>query len=172
MDVSFNGVSKIIKIRSGVTSITVQYIYSAWKAWCLQSDNMQFLQAFRYVGGDPTVNGQRLGTTFFIINGWRIEPFSGDHNLSVDGNIFTEEGGSPFIKPSGNYNILITNQFSNLSTVMEVNSNGGASSGTPTEIALAVWNTNVQSTPFDQSGTIGNYIRDKVLSVKKFIGLY
>lgn len=170
MSVTFNGITKIVKIDPGVTSIAVQDIYSRWKEWLILSDNIKYLPAFRYVGGDPTINGQRLGTTFFIINGWKIEPFSGDHVLSVEGNIFSEDASNVFVKPSGNYNILITNQFSNLSTVVETNS-GGGSSISATAIAQEVWNTNIQSTPFNQTGTVGNYLRDKILTLKKFIGL-
>lgn len=172
MSVTFNGETKIMKIDGGVTSIDVQEIYSRWKDWLIDQDNIKYLPAFRYVGGDPTVNGQRLGTTYFLTNGWRIEPFSGDHVLVISGNIFTDESTNPFVKPSGMFNILITNQFSNLTTIVETSTGGGGSNTVDASaIAHEVWNTNLQSTPFNQSGTIGNYIRDKVLSVKKYIGL-
>lgn len=172
MSVTFNGISKIIKIDQGVTSISIQDVYSRWKEWIILSDNIKYLPAFRYVGGDPTVNGQRLGTTFFMVNGWKIEPFSGDHVLVVDGNIFSDDSTNVFVKPSGNYNILITNQFSNLSTVVETSTGGGSGSNvSASAIAQEIWNTNINSTPFNQSGTIGNYLRDKLLTIKKFIGL-
>lgn len=171
MSISFNGVSKIIKLEQGVTTVSVETIYSRWKEWMLAGDNIKYLQAFRYVGGDPTVSGQRLGTTYFLTNGWRIEPFSGDHVLVVEGNLFTNEADNPFVKPAGNYSILIQNQFSNLSTVVETSGNGSGTTVDATAIAREIWNTNISSTPFTQTGSIGNYIVSKLLTVAKFIGL-
>lgn len=169
--VSFNGVDRIIKISNGVTTINIQEVYSLWKKW-VSNNNANFFQAFRFVGGDPTVEGQRLGVTYFIMNNWRIEPFSGDHTLTVIGNLFADDGDSPYIKPIGNYNILILSAFSNLSTIIETNNSSGSSVNIDaTTIAKEVWNTNISHTSFTQSGSIGYFIANKLVTVKKLLGL-
>lgn len=166
MDVSFNGTTKIIKVNNGITSISVKDVYSWWKQW-VASGNEAFLSAFRYVGGDPTISGQYLGTTYFLTNGWLIEPYNGNHVLVVDGNLFSDDYSSPFNQPSGDYKILIQNQFSNLTTTVET----GGSSLTTSAIAKEVWNTNIETTPFSTSGSIGEYVKNKVLTIKKFLAL-
>lgn len=113
--VTFDGANKIIIINDGETFIDVEEdLYSAWKEWVLVDDNVKFLAAMRGVGGDPTVGGDFLGATFFLINGWKIRPFEGDHSLTVRGNLFSEDGLDPFIPTLGEHTILVTRQVSNL----------------------------------------------------------
>ena len=164
--VTIDGTAKIIKLHN-CSYITVQELYSRWKIWTQTDDNTKYPQAFRTVGGDPTVTGQYLGTTYFVLNNWVIEPCSSSHTLTVIGNIFTDDGDSPFQQPNGNYEIMIYNQFSNLSTVLEVSTSG--TSLTANEIRDTIMNTDL-STLTDTS-TFGGWIANKLLTVAKFIGL-
>lgn len=165
---SFDGPNKIINITTGTTAFTVKALYSEWKSFVSLLDNAKFLPAFRYVGGDPTTPGQYLGSTFFLINGWKIRPFNGDHTLTIDGNLFTEDQSSPYMSTLSPHTVIIQNTFSNLTTTVETG--GSGSTVDANAIAVAVWNTNINSAPFSQSGTIGNYIKSKVLTVAKFLG--
>ncbi len=114
-DFTFYGPDKIIEISYGVTSIEVQDIYSAWKEWVLISDNVKYLPAMRSVGGDPISDTKTLGATYFITNGWRVRPFSGDHRLTVNGNLYTDPAGSsPFLPAAGAYSVTIELQVSSL----------------------------------------------------------
>lgn len=95
----FSGENSSINIISGTSSVNVeQELYSAWKVWTQQNDNMRWLHAFRTVGGDPTASGQFAPKYFFLMNGWRIYV---DGNLTpyVDFalNLYVDEGGSPFV---------------------------------------------------------------------------
>ena len=91
--VTFDGVNKLILINDGVTEIDIQEdIYSAWKEWVLYDNNARYLKAIDTVGGEPTVAGQRLDVTYFLINGWKIKPFTGSYKLSIIGNIFDVNG--------------------------------------------------------------------------------
>lgn len=91
--VTFDGVNRYILINPGETIIDIQRdIYSAWKEWSLYEDNVKYLPALSTVGGEPTVAGQRLDVTYFLINGWRIKPFSGAYSLNLIGNIFDING--------------------------------------------------------------------------------
>ncbi len=92
--VTFDGVNKLIIINPNVTVIDVQTdIYSAWKEWTLVEVNSKYLKAIDTVGGEPTVAGQRLDVTYFLINGWKIKPQPGNYDLNIIGNIFDINGG-------------------------------------------------------------------------------
>ena len=119
-DFTFDGPNKLIKINVS-SSIDIQDMYSRWKDWVLTNDNSKFIQGMRSVGGDPITDTKSLGRTFFLINGWRMEPTASDHTLDVDGNIYAEDivSGStttvdPIVQPSGNYKILVRFNVSNL----------------------------------------------------------
>lgn len=118
---TFDGINKIIQLDN-TSSFDVGDLYSRWKDWVLTTDNSKFQQAFRFVGGDPTVGGKSLGITYFLTNSWTIQPFSQDHRLQIEGNLFTDSGDSPFITASGSFNVLIESEVSNL-TDSEILSN-------------------------------------------------
>lgn len=115
MAVEFDGVNKLILILSGTTSINVKNdIYSPWKQWSLTGSNLEYEQALRAIGGDPTVSGQFLGSTFFMLNDWRIRSWEGTHELTINGNLYVDGGGNPFIPPTGSYTVTYTRVVSNL----------------------------------------------------------
>lgn len=97
--VTFDGVAKRIYINPDVVSLDVEIdIYSSWKEWSLEYDNLKFLPAFRTTGGDPLPGGRRVGQYFFLINGWKLVPPT-DNNLSdieLIGNLFTDDGSDVF----------------------------------------------------------------------------
>jgi hypothetical protein len=138
--VSFDGVNKLIYVNYGETFLDVKTdVYSAWKEWVLDPEhfNSAYEQAIRAVGGDPTVGGSYLGTTYFLMNGWRMKTWEGDHRLQLAGNLFTEEGEPPFVPTTGPYTIVVEYQVSSITTV------AGALTDNPTapEIAAEVWDT-------------------------------
>lgn len=93
--VTFDGVNKLILINEGEVSIDVQRdIYSAWKEWARLENNLQYFDPLATVGGEPTISGQRLDVTYFLINGWKIKPYQGTYDLTLTGNIFDVDGGS------------------------------------------------------------------------------
>jgi hypothetical protein len=92
--VTFDGINKLILINEGVTDLDVQAdIYSNWKEWVQLEENLKYTTPFKIVGGEPTVAGQRLDVTYFLINGWKIKPFPGSYTLNLVGNIFDVDGG-------------------------------------------------------------------------------
>jgi len=113
--VTFDGPNKIIQVANGVTELDVQIdLYSDWKEW-VQSGNSQYLQAFTAIGGDPITATLSVGITYFLENGWRIKPWSWNHKLVVDGNLYTrEEGGDPFLDTDSNARVTIQQTVSNL----------------------------------------------------------
>lgn len=94
-DFLFDGPNKIITEPAGAGALTQfdvdRDIYSAWKRWA--DDNAQFLPAFIVEGGTPIgATGLFTGTTFILTNGWKIKPADFDHQLLLNGNIFSDDG--------------------------------------------------------------------------------
>ena len=97
--IAFDGPNKLILIAEGETLISVKsQIYSVWKRWVQVpgANNARWPQAISAVGGDPITTTEFLGATFFLENGWRIQPAPGNYILSIEGNLYTREvNGNP-----------------------------------------------------------------------------
>ena len=68
----------------------------------------------RSVGGDPISDVKQLGATYFLTNGWRIRPAEWNHRLSIIGNLYTEEGDSPYVSTLGAYSVMLISEVSTL----------------------------------------------------------
>jgi hypothetical protein len=111
--VTFDGENKLIIINEGVTEIDIETdVYSAWKLWTQERDHLKWISAMRSTGGDPLPGGSFLGATFFLVNGWKIYVKEGPANISVTGNIYSEDGTPAFTTESGVQ--LLTTTVSNL----------------------------------------------------------
>jgi hypothetical protein len=113
--VTFDGDNKLILVNNGITELDVKIdLYSDWKEWVVLSDNSKYEQAMRSVGGDPLTGTQNLGATFFLMNGWRIVPYSGDHRLTITGNLYTDPSGFSPVNTVPGYSIIVEYTVSNL----------------------------------------------------------
>ena len=126
--VNFDHANKLIVVTevpdsSGQIDIDVEIdVYSDGKEdWRTDATLNKFKFPVRAVGGDDLPGEKELGSTFFLRYGWRIRPYEDDHVLAVNGNIYTEEGESPFVQTIGSYNVMVINTVSNLvdSTVQQ-----------------------------------------------------
>lgn len=167
VSVTFDGVARIASFGAGTTDIALPDLYSAWKRWIVESDNSKYLPMFRVVGGDPITSDVSLGTTYFLLNGWKIRPYEGDHRLTVAGNLYTDDLSSPFTKTLGNYNVVITMRVSALNEVTEVATSGNTYS--LNQIRDAIWQAPV--TGQQDPTTMGGWITKKLLTLKQFVGL-
>lgn len=126
--VSFDGPNKIIYVNEGVTELDVKIdLYSAWKEWKINSleapHPTAYLNAFTAVGGDPITDTQDLGVTYFLENGWRIQPFASkqSYTLTIRGNLYTREPGeTPFFFAEGVSVSLVRSNIVDLITVSAV----------------------------------------------------
>jgi len=105
--VTFDGPNKLIICDAGTTSLNVKAMYSMWKEWMLLSDNSKYAQAFRVVGGDPTIGNNIITPYFFLLNGWKIRPQEANHTLKVDGILLTDDSSEAFTDTIGTYRIGI-----------------------------------------------------------------
>lgn len=161
--VTFDAENRLILVNDGVTELDWKVdVYSAWKEWMrLENhyENPAVPPALRAIGGDDiTSDGSRkVGTTFFLTNGWRLKPWGGDYRLSILGNVYTEEGEPIYVPVDGDYKIVIEQTLSSLVEIVSLD--GGSTNPTcPTalEIANAVWNQ--PATDNLGTGTFGMYV--------------
>ena len=124
--VIFNGDSRVITVNPGVQFIDVQKdVYSEWKRWIASAQNKKFKRAMRVVGGDQLPN-DNLGSTFFLMNGWTIKPYEGDHRLIVNGNIYATDGSDIIRDTDGDFKVRVMMTVSNIINKV---STGSTSSG-------------------------------------------
>jgi len=110
----FDGANKIINLTTGTTSVSVRDLWSRYSEWVPIDDNSKYELAFRFVGGDTLPGDRELGLTYFMINGWKIQPYSGNHTLNIDGNLYSDDGASPYTNAIGGYNVMIISSVSSL----------------------------------------------------------
>lgn len=142
--VTFDGENRIIFVNEGVTTINVKSdIYSAWKEWLgvragQDGPNAKWPEAISVIGGEQLSASAFAGTTFFLENGWRIQPFDSGFGyvLTIEGNVYTREVGENPVIPVGGVSVSLTR--SNLVdaivlTEIAINAN------TRDDIARRVW---------------------------------
>jgi len=140
MGLSFNGLTKVITLTTGTTSLSVRQLWSRWVDWFLTSDNSKYLPAFSQVGGndiDPIV-GTAIPIYAFLMNGWKLKPQEANHTVTIsDGILLVDGGGDPFNNTDGAYTVRINYQ--QPVQAITVATGGGVTPPTPEEIATAVW---------------------------------
>tara|TARA_B110000305_G_scaffold198147_1_gene224158 strand:+ start:3023 stop:3634 length:612 start_codon:yes stop_codon:yes gene_type:complete len=102
--VAFDGATRTIYVAEGITDLDTKIdIYSAWKEWAQFATEAPaprvWSKAISAVGGDPITDNVDLGITFFLENGWRIQPAPSktSYVLTIVGNLYTREPGEiPF----------------------------------------------------------------------------
>ena len=155
-DVTFDGTARLIIVNTGITTLDATDIYSWWKQWVrtfypsdtVNPGNAEWLPAFSTIGGEPVSAGVSVAAYYFLINGWRIRPYEGDHSLTINGNLYVEGGVDSIVVPTlGNYNVLVTSQVSPQSQRVD------AGVGTPAAVADAVWDANLSG--YTTAGSAG-----------------
>lgn len=140
--VTFDGPNRCIIVNDGESIIDIEEdVYSSWKEWSRLRDHLKFESALRTVGGDPTVEGNFLGATFFTVNNWRI--LISDSTNFV-GNIFSDDFDTPFKTEDGV--VLATSQVSNLIDKISVNTDDLISAGIATTGDITNQTTVIQNT--------------------------
>jgi len=73
--------------------------------------------------GGQTISAGKLGTTYVLLSPWQITPYEANHDLNIDGNLFTESALTSLVLPTVGTYIVLVNR--NLSTLVEVVETGG-----------------------------------------------
>lgn len=101
----FDGANKRIVLTS--TSVSASQIWTEYMVWLADdSNNAKWGLAMTQVGGDDLGGGLYIPVYIFLQNGWRVRPMEASHALTITGNLFVAEGGSPLVNTLGNYNVI------------------------------------------------------------------
>lgn len=170
--VTFDGLNKIIQVNDGITELDAKAdIYSAWKRWMLTPPsaagdpyNAGYLQALRTTGGDPIGGGLSISPYYFLLNGWRLRSWNGDHFLTVNGNIYVDEsdgGGSPIVPPTGNFQVAVSFVVSPQSLTNTITTTASAlTDEDKKDITQGVWTESASSSANTPSGSFGELVND------------
>ena len=112
MAFTFDATNKLIVLSAGTVSIDLADLWSDWKDWLLLG-NAGAARALDTVGGEPidASAGTMVPLFLFLLNGWKIRPYEGDHTLSVTGGtLVVSGGGDPFVSTLGDYTVRIRYQ--------------------------------------------------------------
>jgi len=101
MAFNFVGPEKVIYVTAGTTEIDVYDLYSSWKRWTQDIDNLKYLDAMRSIGGEEISPGKFIAGYIELLNDWRIKPYDGNYVLTVVGNLFVGGGDNPFLQANG-----------------------------------------------------------------------
>jgi hypothetical protein len=143
MAITFNGVTKIITLSSGTTTLGVRDLWSRWVDWLLTGDNSKYAIAFTQTGGDviDSVAGTFIPVYMFMQNGWKIKPQEANHTLKVeDGILIGPGGGDPFINTTGSFQVRVN--YSQPVQAITVSTGGGGSSGASVD---DIWQRTIES---------------------------
>jgi hypothetical protein len=169
--VSFDGPNKLIFVNEGVTELDVKIdLYSGWKEWVRKSQqgprSAAYEGAFSVLGGEPISNDLNVGSTFFLENGWRIQPYAQKgfaYTLTIKGNLFTREvGENPFLIAEGVSVSLIRSNIVDLIRVESLSAN--ITQQDLDAIADSVWEEALADHLVD--GTTGKKLRDNLTQTK------
>lgn len=113
-------VTQVPELINGQLTVILDFkidIYSDGKEDWLNNQSLR-LRPFpiRPVGGDDLPGAKSLGSTFFLDSDWKIQPYNNTHRFLVSGNIYSEDGTSPFNATIGNFNVFFELEVSSLTT--------------------------------------------------------
>lgn len=157
---------KLIRVNDGITELDVQIdLYSdAKEDWISDSYLAGFEFPFTTVGGEPLTATKSKGPAFFMSSGWRIKPFEGDHELQINGDLFSASVPPTPLNTatSGAFtvSVIFNRTFDSIVTVVTgtgsgTSGGGGSSGGTTTSIGgpansrgpQLTWHLNTGSIP-------------------------
>lgn len=130
--VTFDTYNKIIQIDVAPVLINGEWvieldvkidIYSDGKEdWVTSELLRRRTFPIKAVGGNPLPGSKELGSSFFLASDWKIQPYPTNHIFRVNGNLYSEDGTSPFTPASGSFNVFLEQQVSSLvdSTVQQL----------------------------------------------------
>jgi hypothetical protein len=162
--VEFDGANKYIIVHPEVTTLDIRSeVYSAWVKWVAfpDVDNKKWLPAMRYSGMDPIPGGES-GGIFFLINGWKL--LIDFNKVAVNGVLYSENFNTAYWTSQGAP--LFPATVSSLVNSAIVYQN--VVTGDLASVPAAVWGYMPTTTT---SGSMADIIKNKLLSVAKFLGL-
>lgn len=159
---NFDGAAKTITVLPGVTTLFIRDdVWTEWVNW--QSLNPNWPLAMRYSGLDPIPGGES-GGIFFVINGWKlIIDFT---QTAVFGVLYSDDYNTAYWTSGGNplYPAMVSALVNSV-----VISTPVVEQANPALIADEILNSQIGTSR--PTGSLGEFLVKKVLTIAKFIGL-
>ena len=75
--------------------------------------------------GAQVISAGKLGSTYVLLSPWQIQPYEADHDLNIEGNLFTESALTKLVLPTaGDYTVTVNRNLSTLVEVVETGTSG------------------------------------------------
>lgn len=113
----------VVDVGGGIIALDFKVdVYSAGKEdWLADSALAKHTFPLRAAGGDSLPGGLVLDAVFFIASPWKMRPVDRDHQLTIVGNVFREDGENIFLSRTGRTILVsLTNTFSAGSSVADI----------------------------------------------------
>ncbi len=153
--ITIDPVNKLIIVKAGVTELNVgEDLYSDMKEdWLTDPELQKYEFPWRPLGGDPLGSGKFVGSKYFLKTGWRIRPYEADHELLVDGDLYSDEDPPEalFVPTLGDFTVDIILQRS--VEAIAISAEGGS--------PALVWDS--VDGNYNTPGTMG-YLQNKIAS--------
>lgn len=166
--ISFDPTNKRVILDS--TTVSATEMYSRSVDWLATGDNLKYGPIFLQVGGEDLGGGLSIPPYFFLQGLWKVRPMEANHDLTITGNLFTQDGSVPVVKTLGNFQV-------NVNYTVPVQAQGIATSGstgpTAESIAAAVLAAlNTTTIPVDMRKTNNVTIIGNGTEGDKFRSIY
>lgn len=142
----FDGPNRIITepLGTGDTSFDVERdLYSAWKRWVASGVGSNFLEAFVVEGGTPIgTTGIFTGTTYVLVNGWKIQAAAYSHQVTLNGNLYSSDGIVSVPPSSSSATIFINSSVA----AQGISTGSGVTSQDVTDIKNAIFQEIIEGT--------------------------
>jgi hypothetical protein len=162
--VSFEGDTRSIVVHDNVTELDIRaHVYSAWVRWRSRG-NDHYYEAFRREGLAP-VPGGFTGDTYFLYNDWKL--YLDIRKVRVTGVLFSDDFETAFYDADTGLAVYPMKVSSVVNTVQVTTT--VTTQADPVEIANAILNAQIGTSR--PTGSLGEFLIKKVLTIAKFIGL-
>lgn len=171
MSFLFDGPNKLIVMSPGIIEFSAKDLYSRWKEWVLVSDNSKYEYAFASVAGDSIGAGQTIAPYIFLntFGGWRIRPQEANHQLRINGNLYSIDSTLDLFVPTlGNFTVITVVERSSAAIATTV---GGVDQATVQAALTAQGYTTTRSTALDGVGALSVDQANMLLEMYRILGL-
>lgn len=162
--------SRLIFINKDIVDFDIKVdLYSDLKElWSLDATEYKYSRykpPVRVIGGDSTISGQFAGDIYFMQGNWRVvyDPTK----TKVSGVLFSDDYDTPWLY-SKDLSPIYPAQVASLVTAVAP-SLEGLNIPTANENAKAIWDYALSDILNDD--TVGAHVKNKLLSVSKYLGL-
>ena len=164
---SFDRVNKIVTVVSPDIELSIQELYDKVRDYEDEPGNLDLKNMISAGGKEDLGGGVSVGVTATLLDGWQVffQLTSQDTRIS-GGNLVALDAGGSNQSPISNANIVKLEAGSGTTAIL---SGSGVTPQDVEDISTAVWEQQIDNGY--ATGTFGDFVVTKLLTVSKWIGL-